>query len=314
MRALSIISFFTLFCAVLAAGRPPGKDAILLSQVRTLTLRGNRMTTSRRVPAIPQLKCVGPSKRICDLYPIEVMQCTNQGYDYDEEDIQWSCTADLPSEFRLGSTDVVCEGYRHADDPWVLKGSCGVEYRLLLTDEGERRFGRTFGERWSYYHPNTWNILGDVLFWAVFGVVAFVIARKFLQLWFGHGRGGWLNGIGGGWPWGGGGGGGGGGDDDPRGPPPPYTPHAPGFQPKSWFSSSSSGPGFWTGALTGATAGYLMGQRGRDRSSSEFPWTRRSRPAFSPQYDDDPGEGSSASAVRFSSTRPSTGFGSTRRR
>lgn len=275
------------------------------------------MTTSRRVPAIPQLKCVGPSKRICDLYPIQVMQCTNQGYDYDPEDIQWSCTADLPSEFKLGSTDVICEGYRHADDPWVLKGSCGVEYRLLLTDEGERRFGQTFAERWSspyYYHSSIWDVLGDVLFWSVFGVVAFVIARKFLQLWFGHGRNGWLNGIGGGWPWGGGGGGGGGGDDDPRGPPPPYTPHAPGYQPKSWFSSSSSGPGFWTGALTGATAGYLFGQRSRDRSSPASPWIRPSRPAFSPRYDDDPGEGSSASAARFSSTRPSTGFGSTRRR
>lgn len=70
------------------------------------------------------------------------MRCTNQGYDYDIEDVQWTCTADLPAEFKLGATDVICEGYRNADDKWVLKGSCGVEYRLLLTEAGEKRFGK----------------------------------------------------------------------------------------------------------------------------------------------------------------------------
>ncbi|RHZ52297.1 hypothetical protein CDV55_104471, partial [Aspergillus turcosus] len=130
----------------LAYGRssesPPGKNAILLSRVQSLTLRANRLTTSRRVSPIPQLKCVGPSKSICDKYTIETMRCTNAGYDYDEEDVQWTCTAPLPEEFMLGATDVICEGYRNADDKWVLKGSCGVEYRLLLTERGERRFGK----------------------------------------------------------------------------------------------------------------------------------------------------------------------------
>ncbi|KAF4221382.1 hypothetical protein CNMCM8980_003444 [Aspergillus fumigatiaffinis] len=130
----------------LAYGRssesPPGPNAILLSRVQSLTLRANRLTSSRRVSPIPQLKCVGPSKTICDKYKIETMRCTNAGYDYDEEDVQWTCTAPLPEEFMLGATDVICEGYRNADDKWVLKGSCGVEYRLLLTERGERRFGK----------------------------------------------------------------------------------------------------------------------------------------------------------------------------
>ncbi|KAH2464146.1 hypothetical protein KXW56_005997, partial [Aspergillus fumigatus] len=130
----------------LAYGRssesPPGPNAILLSRVQSLTLRANRLTSSRRVSPIPQLKCVGPSKTICDKYKIETMRCTNAGYDYDEEDVQWTCTAQLPEEFMLGATDVICEGYRNADDKWVLKGSCGVEYRLLLTERGESRFGR----------------------------------------------------------------------------------------------------------------------------------------------------------------------------
>ncbi|GFP53939.1 store-operated calcium entry-associated regulatory factor [Trichoderma asperellum] len=118
----------------------PNKNAILLSEVRTLTLRGNgAKTTSRRVAPIPQLKCIS-SKAVCDLYSIDVLRCTNQGSSYGTEDIEWSCTASLPEEFKLGSTDVICEGYSSPDDPYVLKGSCGVEYRLILTDKGEKRY------------------------------------------------------------------------------------------------------------------------------------------------------------------------------
>ncbi|KMU89320.1 transmembrane protein 66 [Coccidioides immitis H538.4] len=120
--------------------KSPSRNAVLLSNIQTLTLHANRKTSHRRVSAIPQLTCVGPSKRICSLYIPDVMRCTNQGYDYDENDIQWTCTAELPPEFKLGSTEVVCEGYRDSNDPWILKGSCGVEYRMLLTEEGERKF------------------------------------------------------------------------------------------------------------------------------------------------------------------------------
>ena len=41
---------------------------------------------------------------------------------------------------RLGSTDVICEGYSSAEDPAVLKGSCGVEYRLMLTEAGHEKY------------------------------------------------------------------------------------------------------------------------------------------------------------------------------
>ncbi|RHZ58747.1 DUF1183 domain protein [Aspergillus thermomutatus] len=144
---ISLLLYLLCFAApALAFGRssesPPGRNAILLSRVQSLTLRADRLTSSRRVSPIPQLKCVGPSKRICDMYTIDTMRCTNAGYEYEEEDVQWTCTAPLPEEFKLGATDVVCEGYRNADDKWVLKGSCGVEYRLLLTERGERRFGK----------------------------------------------------------------------------------------------------------------------------------------------------------------------------
>ncbi|KAG0160520.1 hypothetical protein PDIDSM_8050 [Penicillium digitatum] len=282
--------------------KPPGKDAILLSNVQTLTLRAHRMTNSRRVSPIPQLSCAGPSKQTCKLYQPEVMRCTNQGYDYDIEDVQWTCTADLPTEFKLGATDVICEGYRNADDTWVLKGSCGVEYRLLLTEAGEKRFGKRGGDaEWDWSNMNRSGngfqkimvVLGNLIFFGFIAAVFFMILWPMLAQCFGRGnrRGG--------------GGGGGGGGDGGNGPPPPYSnfdPYKNAARQQGWT------PGFWTGMLGGAAAGYHMGRRADSGSRGGMPMGRYGG------YD--PGEGSSRShsPPQFSSTAASTGFGSTRRR
>lgn len=121
---------------VVSKSRP---DAVLLSSIQSLTLRNDRQTSHRRVAAVPQLNCVGGNAR--DRYEVDMMRCTNSGSDYEANDVQWTCRAELPEEFKLGSTDVICEGYDSAEDPYVLKGSCGVEYRLVLTGKGEERFG-----------------------------------------------------------------------------------------------------------------------------------------------------------------------------
>lgn len=202
------------------------------------------------------------------------MQCVNQGSDYDVEDIQWSCSAQLPPEFKLGSTDVVCEGYRNADDPWVLKGSCGVEYRLFLTDKGEEKYGDIIRSE-SGWLETLWNFVFFFVFLGVACVVVLAVLGCFNEFDAGRRRNG---------DWGGGGGGG-------WGPPPPYDYQPPGYKYDSWR------PGFWSGALGGAAAGYAMG-RGNDRRS-RFGGSSQagpSRPSFS------------------SRTTESTGFGSTRRR
>ena len=87
-------------------------------QVESLTLRADRQTTHRRVPAAPQLKCVSPGA-ICSKYKIDVLRCENKGSGYDSEDIQWSCNASLPPELKLGSTDVV--RYGPAFQPFSLE-------------------------------------------------------------------------------------------------------------------------------------------------------------------------------------------------
>ncbi|KAI1476819.1 hypothetical protein F4774DRAFT_412434 [Daldinia eschscholtzii] len=287
--------------AASAAGAKP-KNAILLSDVQSLTLRGGgAQTAHRRVSAIPQLRCVS-SPALCNLHEIDVMRCTNQGSGYDAQDIQWSCTASLPPELKLGSTDVICEGYSSPDDPYVLKGSCGVEYRLLLTESGEAKFP-DIGKEEHRASGGPWESVAGILFGLLFASICILIIYN-----------GCINARNNpGAPrrprdnrWGGGGGGGGGGFDpgfgpggghDSYDPPPPY--------PGSKYSSTTREqqgwrPGFWSGAATGAAAGYAAGSRrsGQDRRGSSY--ESRAGPSSS----------SSTSSARYEGT----GFGSTSRR
>ncbi|KAF7591272.1 Transmembrane protein 66 [Aspergillus hancockii] len=241
------------------------------------------------------------------------MRCTNAGYDYDEEDVQWTCTASLPQEFKLGSTDVVCEGYRNADDKWVLKGSCGVEYRLLLTEQGEKIFGRGRDDTWPRTSSNKEvrdgvALLGDIIFFgfiiAVFALILWPMVRGCFGL-RGNRRGRTFDGDGGG--------GGDGGRGPYPGPPPPYS----SFPDSSTFASAPTGqgwrPGFWTGALGGGAAGYGLG---RMHNRYDSPGYGRRTTSFR-RWDDtyDPGEGSSRHrSPQLSTPTTSTGFGSTRRR
>lgn len=287
--------------ALAAAARP--RNAILLSDVESLTLRGNgAMTAHRRVPAIPQIKCIS-SSRLCELYDIDVMRCTNQGSSYGEEDIQWSCTATLPEELKLGSTDVICEGYSSPDDPYVLKGSCGVEYRLGLTRKGEHRYPDLAGHDGWFRDDHGGTDWGALLFTFLFvGIFCWIVYSACVSAntnrvprrergYPGYGGGG---GPGGGW--GPGGGPGGPGND----PPPPY----PGSKPpqQGWT------PGFWSGMAGGAAAGYYAGSRSRNDNSGHSHYG---------SFDRGSGWGgrSSRSSSSGSGNRhESTGFGATSRR
>ncbi|CCJ28097.1 unnamed protein product [Pneumocystis jirovecii] len=113
-------------------------DRILLSKIRALTFYKEKYTRSLRFSPSPQIVCVGGDAK--GLYEPSVIQCKNMGGDYDSEDIQWSCSSILPSYYRLGRTDVVCEGYDGSNSKYVLKGSCFVEYTLHLTEEGRMHY------------------------------------------------------------------------------------------------------------------------------------------------------------------------------
>lgn len=266
------------------------KDAVLLSQVRTLTLRAGTKTTHRRVSAIPQLTCTGPA---CAFYEVDLMRCKNQGSAYSPEDVEWSCTATIPREFKLGSTDVVCEGYSNSNDKYILKGSCGVKYRLLLTEAGEKKFGGYSGFKgmeWCLHNPLFTISFVGILFWILYSAMRVWLAgnysRRLGRLW-GDGGGG---GGDGGYPW---------------DPPPPYSGkrHVNDQQRAGWR------PGFWAGALGGAAAGYMAGNRTSGRGFT-FPERRE---GFSNETDRETRPSGISNSSR-SANYESTGFGSTSRR
>lgn len=275
-------------------------NAILLSNVKSLTLRYGSKTAHRRVSAVPQLKCVGGNAK--GLYEVEVMRCLNQGSDYDDENIQWSCTANLPLDFKLGSTEVVCEGYESSSDAYVLKGSCGVEYTLFLTEQGEAKHGST---RDGGFGPGTRveKLVGS-LFWVFFLLVAgWILYSIYVRYNEAHraSRRPRHDGFGGG---------GGAGGGDPWDPPPPYPGRRfytkPGQQ-EGWR------PGFWTGTAAGVAAGYLArGGRGRHQTAPVNSWVGGNGGGM--DYGTSPSRPFTRSSSSSSSRHESTGFGSTSRR
>lgn len=296
-------------------------ESVLLSSIKTLTLRKDLKTSHNRVSAAPQLKCVGGSAK--DVYEIDVLRCKNSGSAYGDEDIQWTCSASLPSEFKLGSTDVICEGFKSTDDPYVLKGSCGVEYRLMLTDVGEEKYGKKAKGLFDDHEGKAGGRMVAALFWVIFiSVVCWMIYAAFLRddgprPPRGNDRPGF---FGGGW-------GGGGGNDDP---PPPYDYHPPPPKPKTSSSREAAQraapaqaqggwrPGFWSGALGGAAAGYMAGNRGQQPSAPGSAFDYGGNGEGSSRWGGGgstrSSSGSGLSSTFGSDRHESTGFGGTSRR
>ena len=265
---LLILTFTT--STLVSARNSPQTQSLLLSDVKALTLRKDLETTHNRVPALPQLKCVGGSAK--GLYEIDVLRCKNAGSSYGDEDVQWTCTASLPSEFKLGSTDVICEGFSSPEDPYVLKGSCGVEYRLMLTTLGEEKYGGNGKDAWGGYDGR--SKVGDwaaTIFWFIFiAVLGWIIYAALIRDTpgrrpLGVGPNQWF--------------GGGGDNDDPPPPyeyrPPPKTKATSSRVPRAAPGQAQQGwrPGFWSGALGGAAAGYMAGNRAQSqRPSDQSTW------------------------------------------
>ncbi|XP_018615222.2 store-operated calcium entry-associated regulatory factor [Scleropages formosus] len=110
--------------------------SVLLRDIQALTLYRGRYTTARRTSPVPQLQCLGGSAG-CNAFVPEVVQCQNKGWD--GVDVQWECKTDMDNTYRFGRIEVSCEGFNHPDDPYILKGSCGLEYTLELTEQGRQQ-------------------------------------------------------------------------------------------------------------------------------------------------------------------------------
>jgi len=107
-------------------------SSILLKDIKSLTLRKNHFTSGRRSNGVPQLNCIGGTA-ISQCDKVDMVQCYNMGFD--GKDYTWKCESILDDKLKLGKTEVSCEGYQYPDDPYVLVGSCGVEFYLEYTDK-----------------------------------------------------------------------------------------------------------------------------------------------------------------------------------
>ncbi|XP_040411100.1 store-operated calcium entry-associated regulatory factor isoform X1 [Cygnus olor] len=274
----------------------PGR--VLLREVQALTLHRGQYTTSRRTAAVPQLQCTGGSAG-CSRVP-EVVQCYNKGWD--GYDVQWQCKADLENAYRFGQIEVSCEGYDYPDDPYILRGSCSLLFRLELTEEGERKVknSESFGSGFYQSRKDSSDSGAGAIVIIVILVLAFGVYKLFLsnqqpQQMSGDGDGfarpSWQN---------------------HQAPPPPgFKPSFTGGERSGTWSSheNNSGPGFWTGLGAGGLLGYLAGSHSRAQSRSHFSmWT--DPPAAPPMY----GQSSNSTQGSSTGTRTASGFGGTKRR
>ena len=117
------MNVFYLLIAIYSYTANAFEDKVLLKDVDILVLSSGKRTTGRRSLPIQQLHC----KKNCIDIPDSVL-CKNVGAD--DRDVVWKCQGDLNEGIKFVSLNVICEGYDHKYDPYILSGSCGLEYSL----------------------------------------------------------------------------------------------------------------------------------------------------------------------------------------
>ena len=122
-----------------------------MDDIESLVFFRNKMTTSRRTHKIHQLSCVGGTAG-CKLFTPDVstrstfdssylwtwltsgsnqlVECKRTTRDRESFNKNWTCTAEISDRVILNHTEVICEGYDYAEDDYILRGSCGLEFTL----------------------------------------------------------------------------------------------------------------------------------------------------------------------------------------
>ena len=115
----------TMFFIVMSAGVSDASgehEKVPIREVSSLLLHRDKMTTGRRSPPVPQLNCLSN----CHTAP-DTIYCSNAGHN--GVDVIWECKSD-PVGAIIRDLNVQCEGYEYPDDPYILKGSCGIQFRM----------------------------------------------------------------------------------------------------------------------------------------------------------------------------------------
>ncbi|KAG7164455.1 store-operated calcium entry-associated regulatory factor-like [Homarus americanus] len=321
--------------------------SVLLKDIEVLTLYNGKMTQGQRSSPVPQLECVHGGTAPCSAFKPRVVQCYNRGWD--GVDVQWECKTDMDNAFRFGDIEVSCEGYSSRDDPYVLKGSCGLRYSIDYTKEGlnqkQGHHHNYYGDQTTGYesHASPGNHGKQKLSSASYFADLIVLVAAALMCWAFYktciqssrrvGQDAHSN-TNDDYPAGGGGGGGGygwfgqgsGGGTPPTAPPPPA-----GFQ--SGYrddascrnrtaggaaGGSSGGGGFWSGAAAGGLLGYMFGRGGQNNYGGGYgrqrPWGGNSGWGSSSWGGGGGGFSGGGGGGGSTGTRTSSGFGGTSRR
>lgn len=285
---------------------------VQLSNIPSLTFYKDAQTKSRRGKPVPQLVCLG---KPCSLYTPDVVRCRNVGGQ--GTDVDWKCEADLPEALRFGRVEVSCEGWAGPGDTHVLKGSCGLEYRLVRVPDSLRKGeDHSYPPRYKRWLNSAFEDPIATVFTVVWLAVFFIMLYSFLKSCFGRrttGRtaprpsnpgpstgSGWFPGTYF--------------NNDRPDAPPPYSKYGNAPTSEGWR------PGFWTGAALGGLGAHLFNNNTRQRTTAydwenerfggrsfqSYPTAQRYPSGRSSGYDrDDRGEGSS----NLGSMRTSIGLG-----
>eukprot|EP00731_Ephydatia_muelleri_P017970 Em0011g10a len=261
-------------------------DRVLLEKLSAITLEQGKMTTARRVSAIPQLRCVGGSAG-CHGWQPKVVQCLNRGTD--GYDVQWECKTEMDEDYQFGRIQVLCEGFNSPNDPYVLRGSCGLEYEL---DWSSQPSYNNHDYHSSYSQSPSSQRLGFSLFDGIMIAVCCVATYWLLKCVCNPYRARSEYGS-------------------------STVNSGSSFYPAG-SQGSTGGGGFWTGATTGGILGYLFGSRTTGPSYNSWGgWGRPSYSNYSSSRWSTPHSSSSHSSYRSSSgsrSRTTSGFGGTSRR
>jgi len=254
-RSGTWLALLLLALVVAAAAGEAGR--VLMRDVTALTFTRGKLTTGRRAAPMPQLICEG---RACDRHQPETVQCVQSGWD---GDAQWQCSANLEGGLSFGEISVSCEGYDFPDDPYILRGSCSLQYTLKGDAETDS-YGGGYGGGYNdaYYSKGSKGWGSSVFLFVVLAFIAFAIySTLFNPQPAGGQAGGAARGYGGGGGPGYGGGGpgyGGGGYGGYGGGS--CNSYGAGYAPRA---APAAGGGYWGGMMTGGLLGYMLGGRNR---------------------------------------------------
>lgn len=286
-------------------------DKVRLEKIQTLTLNADGLTTGRRSSPIKQLTCVGG---YCSRARVTSAQCYNRGFD--GRDIQWECKAEMPSNYKFGKVEVICEGYDYPEDEYILAGSCGLEYTIdeIAGGGGGSSYGSQYANQ-HYHSAKNYIEKSDFSFIPIFFIVGLIALIYFTCLRDrpNQSQNAYSSTS----------------DDYPRpsAPPPPAGFRSeyydePGASCSGGASSSrtssqsrSSGPGLMSGLAAGGLLGYLFGSS-RSNTYANRPYASTyGAPSSSSWGFGGPSTSSGYSGSSSGSeTRTTSGFGSTRRR